>query len=293
MRTVTEDAPVLEMEVSDERFTQWMRGNLDRAARHFALTVTGSPVFGWRLRSIGARATGTHGSRWLRVVSDYPQWASGDGWTGNSDANTLTGIPKPRVLGMTEWDDGGRRQRAEVLTLLPGRTVSPTDVLRHAVQLPPGWWAALRDTLDRLQTASTTRVNTRQDSIARRSRAAFGTELRIQRWETVHGDLHWSNLLSPQLGVVDWELWGRGPVGLDAATLLCHSLLVPDMADRVHGVFADVLDTPDGRIAQLAAAARMLGRVAGGDYPELEEPLRRHVTPLASTSAGRSSRGHP
>ncbi len=68
-----------EMESSDERFAQWMEGNLHRAATQFGLTVHGAPVFGWRLRSIGAPATTSQGQRWLRVVSDYPQWASGDG----------------------------------------------------------------------------------------------------------------------------------------------------------------------------------------------------------------------
>ncbi|WP_231104735.1 hypothetical protein [Haloechinothrix halophila] len=108
-----DDMPVLEMEVSDERFAEWMRANLATAARHFDVTVDGDPVFGWRLRSIGARVSGAEAWRWLRVVSDYPQWASGDGWTGNADANALTGIAKPHLLDACEWDDNGRRQRAQ------------------------------------------------------------------------------------------------------------------------------------------------------------------------------------
>lgn len=51
---MSEDQPVLEMEVSDAVFVQWMRGNLDRAARHFAVSLTGEPALGWRLRTIGA-----------------------------------------------------------------------------------------------------------------------------------------------------------------------------------------------------------------------------------------------
>jgi thiamine kinase-like enzyme len=107
----------------------------------------------------------------------------------------------------------------------------------------------------------------------------------------VHGDLHWANLLAPQLGIVDWELWGRGPAGLDVSSLLCHSLLVPAVVNRVRRTFADILDTDDGRIAQLVVAARMLGRITAGDYPELEQPLRRHVTTLTDPAASRRS-GH-
>jgi hypothetical protein len=94
-------------------------------------------------------------------------------------------------------------------------------------------------------------------------------------------------VLAPDLAIVDWELWGRGPVGYDAATLYCHSLLVPELAAQVHETFADLLDSPDGRLAQLAAAGRMLHRITGsGDYPDLEAPLRRHVTELAEIAAG-------
>lgn len=39
---------------ADALFCEWMRGNLDHAAAHFGLTLTGEPVFGWRLRTIGA-----------------------------------------------------------------------------------------------------------------------------------------------------------------------------------------------------------------------------------------------
>ncbi len=100
--TMSEDQPVLAMEVSDAVFVQWMRENLDRAARHFAVSLTGEPAFGWRLRTIGAQASGSGGARWLRVVTDYPKWARGDGWIGNLDANQLTGSSEA---------PGGRRDR--------------------------------------------------------------------------------------------------------------------------------------------------------------------------------------
>jgi hypothetical protein len=277
----------LAMEGSDATFTAWQRGNLAHAAELFGLAVRGEPVFGWRLRSVGAPATGPDGTRWLRVVSDYPEFACGDGWTGNLDANTLTGLTTPRVLDTAEWDDDGRRQRAEVMTLLPGQVISPADVLHQAAALPERWWAELRRTLDALRATPTRRVHADQDRITGRAQAALGRDLPIRRWETVHGDLHWNNLHVDPFGLVDWELWGRGPAGTDAASLYCHSLLVPDVAERVWAVFADVLDTIDGRLAQQAVAARMLRRIAGGDYPELDGPLRRHLAGLTRSSPAR------
>jgi hypothetical protein len=280
--------PPDEQTVADALFCEWMRGNLGHAATHFGLTLTGEPVFGWRLRTIGSRAHGADKPRWLRVVSEFPEWANGDTWTGNTDANTLTGIPKPRVLGVVEWNEQNwRRQRAEVMALLPGRAISPTNQLHAAVDLPEDWWAELRRSIDVLRGTPTDRMYTSQARVSERAVATFGEDLPIQQWETVHGDLHWENLLAPRFGLLDWEMWGRGPAGTDAATLLLYSLLVPEIAKRVHHTFADLLDTPHGRQAQLAVAGRLLSRIAGGDYPDLAEPLYRHVHDLGATLASR------
>ena len=86
--------------------------------------------------------------------------------------------------------------------------------------------------------------------------------------------------MRPRLAILDWELWGRAPAGTDAATLLCYSLLVPDVAERVRALLADLLDTPTGRVAQLYVIARLLDRTEGGDYPELAEPLTKQVNAL-------------
>jgi hypothetical protein len=268
---------------ADERFREWMRGNLARAADYFGLTISGAPGFGWRLRSISAPAVRCGGGYWLRVVSEEPRWLPGEFWTGNADANVLTELAKPRVLDVTEWWDEQvrRRVRAEMMTVMPGRQCSPTDVLRVAGTVSGTWWAELRRTIDQLGMTVTTRCNADQDKVDSRVRAAFGdrVELHVEQWETVHGDLHWSNLFLPEFGLLDWKLWGRGPVGTDAATLYCYSLLVPEVARQVHEVFSDVLDTPAGRLAQIHVAARLLTR-AEQDFPDLIDPLRRHVQPL-------------
>lgn len=266
---------------TDEGYREWMRGNLTRAAEHFGVVVGGKPVFGWRLRSIGALVHEADGARWLRVVSEEPQWLPGDFWTGNMDVNVLTGLGKPRVLDMTEWDEGQwRRVRAELMTVLPGRSCSATDVLRESVDLSDAWWIELRRTVDVLGATPTDRTSVDQEKVTQRVEAVFGPgDLRVEEWETVHGDLQWSNLVGPEFGLLDWELWGRGPAGTDAATLYCYSLLVPTVARRVHEVFADILESPAGRIAQVYVAARLLTR-AEEDYPDLADSLRQHVQPL-------------
>ncbi|RYJ29422.1 hypothetical protein CU044_1891 [Streptomyces sp. L-9-10] len=90
---------------------------------------------------------------------------------------------------------------------------------------------------------------------------------------TGHGDLHWGNLTAAPLCLLDWERWGRVPFGYDAGLLHANSLLVPDVAARIRKEFAPVLDTPAGRIGELAALAEMLQAVARGWYPDLAPHL--------------------
>jgi hypothetical protein len=269
---------------ADAQFAAWMKENLATAANRFGLTVTGEPIMGWRLRSISAPAARKDRPYWLRVVSQEPEWAQGDSWTGTLDANRIEGIPKPRVLDVAEWQEG-RKQRAEVMTMMPGEPCSPSDVLRSPIDLPAQWWANLGQSLDILAGTSTTRTNTDQSRVTQRIRERFGddVEITVDQWETVHGDLHWSNLVGPSFGLLDWELWGRGPKGTDAATLLSYSLLVSAVAADVRDRFRDVLDTPTGRIAQLYVVARLPRRIDGGDYPELAEPLAKHASFLLAS----------
>jgi len=267
----------------DAVFRNFQRHNLTRAAEHFELTITRAPSFGWRLRSVSAPAVGRHGPRWLRVVSEQPRWARGDSWSGNADANEITGIEKPQVLGVFEWSEGDwRNQRAELMTLVPGVPCSPTDVLRKDPELPKSWFTELWRTFAAVATTPTARTNADQARITERISTRFGTNVdtTVTQWVTVHGDLHWSNLMRPRLAMLDWELWGRGPAGADAATLLCYSLLVPDVAETVRKLFADVLDTPTGRVAQLYVISRLMKRIDGGDHPDLAAPLAAHVKTL-------------
>ncbi|MGI8308128.1 aminoglycoside phosphotransferase [Saccharopolyspora hattusasensis] len=268
---------------ADRRFAEWMRANLDRAAAHFGVTLTGDPVFGWRLRSIGAPARdGDGAARWLRVVSEFPEWAHGEFWTGNTDANALPpSIPRPRVLDTVEWAEG-RQQRAELATRLQGRPCSATDAPTNHLRLDPAWWAALRRTLATLAATPTHRIHANQEWVSHRIRSAFGDQLdaHVGQWETVHSDLHWNNLLQPEFGLLDWEGWGRGPAGTDAATLLCCSVLAPTTYRDVRAIFRDVLDSPTGRVAQLYATARLLHRVDMDERHEFADALRAHARTL-------------
>ena len=260
----------------------FMKKTLDKAADHFNVTLVGQPVFGWRERTIGSKVISKQGPRWLRVVSEMIQWAQGDWWEGNVAAGEIKGVARPRVLDTYEWEEKELRLRAELMTFVEGRICSPTRELRSKLDLPDDWWLQLRKSLDALSAWKTDRISVEQETIARRFLVFYGDDIdpTITEWTTAHGDLHWSNLVAPQLSILDWEAWGRAPVGLDAATLYCYSLLVPEMAERVYNTFADILDTPDGMRTQLYVITHLLRRVDKGDYPDLAGPLHRHARKL-------------
>lgn len=236
------------------RFRQWMHDNLAHAANRFDLAIIGVPRFGWMDRSIGAPV---EGALWLRVVSEEKQWVGDAFWTGNLAANAFAALRKPYVLDVCEWEEW-RHLRAELMTLMPGEPCSPTK----ALHLPDEWWVDLRKTTDAIAAMPTDRVNTDQAEVTGRIQQHFGdsADPTVHRWETAHGDLRWANLVGPDFGLLDWKQWGRAPAGMDAATLLCDSLEVPEVTERVRDVFADVLDNEAGQLTQRYTEARLLHR---------------------------------
>jgi hypothetical protein len=257
-----------------------MIGWLRQGAGMVGVTVAGTPVFGWHERTIGCRVSTAHGPRWLRVVSEMAQWI-GEFWTGNQDANTLTGVLRPRVLEVAEWSEGDVRCRAELMTLVPGHHVSATMTLDRPGPADQQWWATLRRSLDAVAASHTRRVCLDPATLAERV-GAFGVtvDLPSLAWTTAHGDLHWGNLTTPDCWLLDWEAWGSAPAGYDAASLLCASLAYPATVGRVRAVFADVLDTPTGLIAQFAAAARFLKFADNGRCPGLAGLLHTYTSGL-------------
>jgi hypothetical protein len=264
-----------------------LRGALPAAAAALGVAVIGQPVYGFGEHSIGCRTTGPQGDGWLRVITERVVWANGEFWEGTAAAAMIEGIAKPTWHASHEWEDGDYRVRADLMSYVPVPVCSPTLVLRAGLELPDGWWASLRRSLDALAAWPTERTAFGQELATRRLLTFFGGQVdpTVGAWTTAHADLHWANLTAPDCHLLDWEGWGAGPAGYDAALLYCTSLLQPDVATRVYEVFADVLDSPDGIRAQLCAASTLLLRVAYGHDLDLATPLHRHVNRLVSTRA--------
>ncbi|MGH3773240.1 MAG: aminoglycoside phosphotransferase [Pseudonocardiaceae bacterium] len=285
----TSDAAGVVSSAEDDAHRTWMQAALAQAAAEANATVVGGVVFGWRGRSLGGRVRAESTEFWLRVVTEQEQWAGGDFWTGNTDANTIAGVPKPKVLRTWEWTEGTTRLCAELMTLADGRQCSPTPELRGPVELPSTWWRTLRESLQTLAMAPTSRTYLTEHEVARRLRVFFGdrADPTVSEWTTAHADLHWANLIAPNLVLVDWEGWGIAPAGFDAATLYLHSLIQPATAKQVRAELNEFLENPDGLVSQLYVTTRMLLRIEQGDYPDLAVPLHRNAEHVLEQLRGR------
>lgn len=256
---------------------------LQVAANRLSVSLAGEARYGWKRKSAGCRVIGEKDHEyWLRVQYRSLDEEPGKLWHGEIDAAGIAGVKKPELKENVEWKETSARLgwRGDLLTFISAPACSPTPELRQPVNPDPSWFKTLRDSLEHLGEHNTSRINTRQDLITRRIDERFGSgvDTEIERWTTVHGDMHWANLTAPDCWILDWEAWGQGPRGLDAAFLLCFSLLQPPVADSVYDFFRDWLDTPDGIRSQLFAAAELLRMTdLYGDHPDLLSPLSQHA----------------
>lgn len=268
---------------------RFLRRILNEAAERLGVTPTGPAVIGWHDRTIGSAALAQGGRFWLRATAEHEDWAGGEAWTGNRDAATIRGVPKPDLIDRTDWSEPPVAIYGELLTYVPDRPCSPTPELTTPIALPSSWWSNLRDALDALAGTPTGRGDHDPREAIARVEAFYGQAIDTPppALRTEHTDLHWANLTQPQLHILDWEYWGTAPAGYGAAVLYLHSLLVPETAAQVRDMFGDLLDTPTGRLAQLSAAAHILDRATRGDYPTLSGPVRAYTADLLHPSKRR------
>lgn len=225
---------------------------------------------------------------WLRLAN-APR-PGGKRWEGPGLADVLLDetIPRPALLGEHSWTEKSPEQafQAQLWERLEGQVLSEFPYLTGPVPVSGRWWRELRNGLDRLRRAPAPlgRQVMTQEFINRTPRfipELAGRDLTVPKWETTHGDLHWANLTSDPLEIIDWEGWGLAPAGYDAAVLHAYALPQPETAKKVRNAFTDVLDTPSGRLAELVIAAEII-QAAERDtvHKRLEPDVRQHLTDL-------------
>ncbi|MFB7513179.1 hypothetical protein [Streptomyces sp. NPDC056144] len=246
-----------------------MRGAHAAAARQLLVSASGPEVWGWQGRTLGRRA----GDCWPRIVSVAKDKAGGRLWEGTASADTHVprSVPRPRLRGVLDWTSPVLAYRAELTEYVPVPPVTRgTPALAQDVTLPDAWWSELRSALGTLATVPTDREAVRQSWIDRNLRRFLGIDpFPIRDTTTGHADLHWANLTRAPLVLLDWEDWGRVPVGYDVGLLHAYSLSAPATAARVRHEFAHVLDTEAGRHGELVALGQLLQACSRGVHPRL------------------------
>lgn len=205
----------------------------------------------------------TSSATWVRVAWSPPERVRTQAWTGGEVASAIGGVQKPELYRSYRWIDRTRSVvwRADEGELITSKAIHHTGVIDSEPDLSAGWWESLKSSLAALAAFGTRRVGMAQDHLSRRIDQVFGGEeidTSVDEWTTGHADLHWGNITAPDCYVLDWEDWGLAPRGLDAATLWGHSLLVPNVADRVQAEFADDLNSRAGLLAQLLFCSNVI-----------------------------------
>ncbi|MFD7069850.1 hypothetical protein ACFV97_21765 [Streptomyces sp. NPDC059913] len=210
--------------------------------------------------------------------------AKGKLWEGNLTAAGLFDlrVVKPALYDTVEQVRGEHAYRAELSQYVSEPALSPSPVLSPDTETPPDvWWESLRTDLGTVAQTTTERVAVRQEWADRAVPQFLNRPApQITAWETAHGDMQPANLTAESPYLLDWEGFGRAPVGYDPAMLLGYSLLAPEFAARVRTTFP-VLDTEAGRVAQTIVVTELLQSASRGDYPELVPALRALAEELA------------
>ncbi|MEU0591968.1 hypothetical protein [Streptomyces ardesiacus] len=239
-----------------------------------------TPLWGYAGRTLSGAVTTAQSTGWLRVVAELPDKAHGKLWDGPKSAQELlpVAIPRPVLHRIYDWQTAGWAYRAELYQHMDATVISRSPVLEHDPALPEAWWTKLRTALDSLADTPTDRIAVREEYIRRAVPEFTGCDVGEITWSTAHGDFHWSNLGGPDLTILDWESWGRAPVGFDAAQLYLYSLHTSATASRVRRTLAHVLDTPAARVAELTVCAQVLQAADRTPfYRDLAGPVKEYL----------------
>lgn len=274
-------------------YEAWLAETWRQSVDRFDVVPVGEPTPAGSLRSVGGVVHYRGEPVWLRVAPFLAHKMDWEWLTGLRDAMPLKGIKKPDVLASTEWtrtDPVPVPIVADLVTLVTDPTAAGRNqFLTEPVDLSDVWLADLRASLDALAGYPTTRetFGHQLDRFDHLVRAVYGRPLPADvapQWGTVeHQDLHWGNITIPKFMILDWEMWGVGLTGYGVARLYCTGLAVPEVAEKLYAAFADILDSPSGRYAQLVAAAEVIMTIADYDHPpELARGVHRVTDTILS-----------
>jgi transcriptional regulator with XRE-family HTH domain len=216
--------------------------------------------------SIGAA---TDRGTWIRLECARAEQIIERSWGGAEDSVAVRGVAAPVWINTLTWrgEGPGVVWRADEIEFVREPPVGAAPVLGGDPRLSTEWWKAWNSSMDALADARTTRIAVvRRQPVTAEYVAAVveavwpgRVQFRVSEWACAHGDMTWRKLTSPACRILGWDGFGLAPRGLDAATLWCHSLAVPEVAARIRSERKEDLESPTGTVMALFCLARILG----------------------------------
>lgn len=235
---------------------------LDIITKEFGWNCEGSPVFGWNQKSISKKATNLKGEVcWIKLIMN----ACLKEWEGEVMAMHLPFSFKPKLIS---YNDTFFLLTTEYIEE-PIFGKKPW-LLEKESNVSVSFLNSLKQNLSRIHQTPTHRIHSRFDLVKRRIFERWDISLSENEchWQTIHGDLHWSNLTKNY--ILDWESWGMGLVGLDAATLVAFSGMYPKIVEKIYKTLCIDIPPKTLALASLFITSELL-RMSElyDDHPEL------------------------
>jgi hypothetical protein len=237
------------------------------------------PNTGYGTRSYGAKVIDQSGATaWLKVFGLISE--SNERWKAETEADTITEVPKPTLLRQISWRHADEFWVARLTTFVAG-IVEPgpwADVAADGVEM--SWLKSLSTSLEILAQQPCSRIHIQTRIFERWLKRHFRHPPTITSadWVPSHNDLQWSNLSHPDLSLLDWEWYGRSPRGYDQGTLIAYSCHNAELAARLEREFHAVFETDIGIYGKLFAAHTVRNAIRNGWLtPAMTRPVERLI----------------
>lgn len=240
------------------------------------LNPLGKIHYGWHSKSAGQKVIGSTKPFWIQLSLFESLNMTKSYVKRIEDANNLKGINKPYLYKSFIYQEDNIFYAILLSDFVEEPLFTENSYLIKDIDLHPQWLPNLKEQIDIMSQYPTKFISCRQELITRRINERYGDiSCQISSWGTIHGDLNWQNVTAITPYLLDWEGWGKGPLGLDFCFLYCFSLLAPRTANEVKTFFSDYFQSSQGSICLLFVCCELLRMTEiYKDHENLYEPLK-------------------
>ncbi len=241
---------------------------LDRAIEHVEHVWSVRLDRANAVRGFASMGAASDRGTWIRLEHAQTEQVGVRGWGGAEASIALRGVAAPAWTNTLIWrgEESNVVWRADEVEFVNEPPVEAGPALGADPRLSDSWWSAWGSSMDALASARVARIAVAHHQPVTAQHAARAVEavwpgrcdVRVTEWTCAHGEMTWRKLTSPACWILGWDGFGLAPRGLDAATLWCSSLAVPEVAARIWRERRADLESPTGTVMALFCLARVL-----------------------------------